>query len=33
MEKLINKKLNIDGIELLKQIHNNSLKVVFFDPQ
>lgn len=33
MEKLINKKLNIDGIELLKQIQNGSLKVVFFDPQ
>lgn len=33
MEKLINKKLNIDGIKLLKQIQNGSLKVVFFDPQ
>ena len=33
MEKLINKKLNIDGIELLKQIRNGSLKVVFFDQQ
>ena len=33
MEKLINKKLNIDGVELLKQIPNDALKVVFFDPQ
>ena len=33
MEKLINKTHNIDGIELLKQIQNGSLKVVFFDPQ
>lgn len=33
MEKLINKKLNIDGVELLKQIPNGTLKVVFFDPQ
>lgn len=33
MKNLINKKLNIDGIDLLKQIPNGSLKVVFFDPQ
>lgn len=33
MKNLINKKLNIDGVELLKQIQDKSLKVVFFDPQ
>lgn len=33
MKNLINKKLNIDGVELLKQIPNKSLKVTFFDPQ
>lgn len=29
----INHKNKIDGVELLKQIKDNSLKVVFFDPQ
>jgi len=33
MKNLINKKLNIDGVELLKQIQDKSLKVTFFDPQ
>ena len=33
MKDLINKKLNIDGVELLKQIPDKSLKVTFFDPQ
>ena len=33
MKNLINKKLNIDGVELLKQIQDKSLKVAFFDPQ
>lgn len=33
MKNLINKKLNIDGVELLKQIPDKSLKVTFFDPQ
>lgn len=33
MKNLINKKLNIDGVELLKQIQDKSLKVKFFDPQ
>ena len=33
MKELINKKLNIDGVELLKQIPDKSLKVTFFDPQ
>ena len=33
MKNLINKKLNIEGVELLKQIQDKSLKVTFFDPQ
>ena len=33
MKNLINKKLNIDGVELLKQIPDKYLKVTFFDPQ
>lgn len=33
MKNLFNKKLNIDGVELLKQIPDKSLKVTFFDPQ
>ena len=33
MKNLINKKLNIDGVELLKQIQDKSLNVTFFDPQ
>ncbi len=32
-KELLNKKLNIDGLELLKQIPPNSIKVAFFDPQ
>ena len=30
---LINKKNKMNGLDLLKQIENNSLKVIFFDPQ
>ena len=33
MKNLINKKLSIDGVGLLKQIPDKSLKVAFFDPQ
>ena len=33
MKNLINKKLNIDGVELLKQIQDKALKVTFIDPQ
>ncbi len=32
-KKLLNQKLNIDGLELLKKIPENSIKIAFFDPQ
>ncbi len=33
LDILINKKLKIDGLELLSQIPNNTIKASFFDPQ
>ncbi|RAX55343.1 site-specific DNA-methyltransferase [Helicobacter sp. 16-1353] len=33
MKHLINKKLKIDGLDLLKQIQDNSIDLAFFDPQ
>lgn len=33
MENLINKKLKLNGLELLSKIENNLIKICFFDPQ
>lgn len=33
MKNLINKKLSMDGLDLLKKIQTNSIDLVFFDPQ